>query len=130
MCVSDPRIKALGGFERVNVRQGYAACAVCVLDSNTIITADQGILKAARDRGIVCHEIRPGGFLLDGFKEGFVGGSMFRCGDTVYCTGTLAQHPDKERITDILRSKSLELCPLTPEPAFDIGGIVMLSGHA
>ena len=128
--VSDPELTALKGFEWLNVRQGYAACAVCVLNDNTIMTADAGIVKAANAHGIECFEILQGGFLLEGFSYGFVGGSMFRCANTVYCTGTLSLHPDEARILRFLESKALDFCPLTEEPAFDVGGVLILpSAH-
>ena len=61
-CIHNFRISEAGvaGFERVDVRQGYAKCCTCVVDAHSIITSDAGIAKAAARHGLDVLRIRPG----------------------------------------------------------------------
>ena len=52
--ISDP---ANSGFERVEVRQGYAKCCACVVDEGAMITSDAGIAKAGT--GLTCSGYGP-----------------------------------------------------------------------
>ena len=48
-------LEVLSRFENESVigfKQGYARCTVCVVDENSIITADPGIAAAAEGRGL------------------------------------------------------------------------------
>ena len=104
-------------------KQGYARCSVCVVDENSIITADRGIAAAARKNGIDVLMIRPGFIALDGFPYGFIGGAAFKiAADILSFTGTLDRHPDKAAIEDFLSAKKIKPVYITHYPIFDIGG--------
>lgn len=126
--ISDPHIT---GFERIQVRQGYARCSTCVVDEGSIITSDAGIAKAAARHGIDVLGIRPGYIELEGFDTGFIGGASFKISSgRMAFTGRLDSHPDRGRIEDFLRERGVEPVYLTDSPAFDIGSAVPLTASA
>ena len=111
----------------VRVAQGYSKCAVCVVDEDSIITADSGIAAGAVKAGMDVLIVEAGHILLDGFREGFIGGATFQSmPDKLFFTGTLDDHPNKDNILAYLQRKHIEPVFLTDKPLFDIGGAVAL----
>lgn len=109
----------------VPVRQGYSRCAVCVVDSDSIITADRGISAAAEANGLHVLLIRPGYIRLDGYPYGFIGGASCKlASNKLAFTGILDAHPDREAILGFLSERGIEPVCLTREPAFDIGSAI------
>lgn len=112
----------------IPVRQRYTRCSVCIVDERGIITADRGIAKAVEGRSIDCLLIEPGHIRLDGFPYGFIGGASFKIApDQLVFTGSLAQHPDGEKINSFLAARGIRPILLTEEPVFDIGSAVLLT---
>lgn len=110
------------GTNLTPIRQGYVKCSVCVVDENSIITADQGIAKAAKHNGFNVLRITPGFIDLPGFAYGFIGGSAFRLSEHIMAfTGLLDGHPDKAGILEFIRSRGLHPVFLTKNRIFDIG---------
>ena len=106
-------------------RQGYSRCAVCVVDEQSLITADRGIAAAAEALGMHVLRIAPGAVVLDGFPYGFIGGASFKISEkNLAFTGRLDGHPDCERILSFLREREIEPLFLTQEPIFDIGSAI------
>ena len=129
-CIHNFRISEAGiaGFERVDVRQGYAKCCTCVVDAHSVITSDEGIARAAARHGLDVLRIRPGYVDLPGFDTGFIGGTAFRISERALAfTGRLDAHPDRADIEAFLRSRGIEPVYLTDRPAFDIGSAVPLT---
>lgn len=116
------------GIEVVNVNQGYAKCSVCIVNSNSIITADISIAKAAMLRGTDVLIIQSGEILLDGYDTGFIGGC---CGlisqDKLAFSGRISQHPDYIQIRNFCARCKVEIIELTNQPLIDIGGIIPLA---
>lgn len=113
------------GYRMIACKQGYARCSVCVVDEKSIITADRGIVAAARKNGIDVLVIRPGFIALDGFPYGFIGGAAFKMAkETLAFTGTLDLHPDKAAIEDFLSARKIQPVFITHYPIFDIGGVL------
>lgn len=103
-------------------RQGYAKCSICVIDDNSIITADSGIAKAAETSGLNVLRISAGFIDLPGFKYGFIGGSAFRISaHLIAFTGTLDNHPDKSAVLEFIHARGVEAVFLTDNTIFDIG---------
>ncbi len=124
----DDAIRPLIGGIPVTVAQGYAKCAACVVDDRSIITADAGVSRAAKSVGMDVLDIAPGHIRLDGYEYGFIGGASFKIDDDVIAfTGTLDEHPDRERILCFLAERGKMVEFLTQEPIFDIGGAICLS---
>ena len=132
-CIHNFRISEAGvaGFERVDVRQGYAKCCTCVVDAHSVITSDAGIARAAARHGLDVLRIRPGYVDLPGFDTGFIGGAAFKSApDVLAFTGRLDHHPDWPEIEHFLRGRGVEPLFLTDMPAFDIGSAVPLTEAA
>ena len=117
-----------GDTRLVSVRQGYAKCAACVVSEKAVVTSDPGLAKAMRGKGIDVLLISPGGVLLPGYAEGFLGGSAFKLSKHVLAfTGTLDELPDKEAIFRFLEKNHVEPVFLTDGPVFDIGSAIPLT---
>ena len=124
---ADPSVLAVMGGIPVAVSQGYAKCAAAVVNERSIITADAGVSRAAKNAGMDVLLIAPGHIALDGYEYGFIGGAAFKiCDDTVAFTGKLDGHPDKQRILEFLAARGQKCVFLTEDPIFDIGGAVAL----
>ena len=108
-----------------SVRQGYSRCAVCVVDAESLITADRGIAQAAAANGLQVLLIQAGHIRLDGFPYGFIGGAAFKlASDKLAFTGSLDAHPDRDAILRFLYARHVEPVFLSQEPLFDIGSAI------
>lgn len=117
----------LNGRRLIRVNQGYTKCAVCVVDSSSIITSDSGIAIACESHGIDVLKIRPGHIELDGFDSGFIGGSTFKLSEhELAFTGYFKDHPDKSAIVEFLAKKEIKPVFLTDDTIFDIGSAIPL----
>lgn len=116
------------GVEAVNINQGYAKCSVCIVDNNSIITADKSIAAAVKARGADVLIIQSSGILLDGFDTGFIGGC---CGllapDKLAFSGMISRHSDYIQIRSFCAARGVEPVELTNLPLKDIGGIIPLT---
>ncbi len=111
----------------MHVAQGYTRCAALVVNDQSIITADAGVSRAAKNCNINVLDITPGHIGLQGFPYGFIGGAAFKISDdTMAFTGTLDGHPDGECIVGFLAENGLGSVFLTDRPIFDIGGAIAL----
>lgn len=112
----------------ISVKQAYCGCSICVVDEDSIITADTGIAVAAKNAGIDVLRISPGYIKLDGFSYGFIGGSAFKISKNCMAfTGTLNGHPDRERIISFLHGKDVSAEFITDLPIFDIGNGIFIT---
>ena len=115
------------GAKSISVRQGYSRCSVCIIDVDSIITADRGIAIAAESNGMHVLLIRPGYIRLDGYPYGFIGGASCKlASDKLAFTGNLDAHPDREAILGFLSERGISPVYLSQEPAFDIGSMIPL----
>ncbi len=129
---TDPAVlSALGrDADLIRVNQGYAKCAVCVVDENSVITSDAGIAAAAAARGIQVLRISRGFIELPGFDEGFIGGASFKLSERLLAfTGVLASWELRDMIEAFLAERGIDPVYLTDDPAFDIGSAIPLTRH-
>ena len=112
------------GMTLVDVPQGYARCSCLPLTGNAVITADQGIIRACRAAGMDVLEVTPGHVELPGYKYGFIGGCAGRVGDTVVFHGSLAGHPDEDRMRSFIEERGLKCIDFPEFPLTDIGSII------
>ena len=111
--------------KKVHINQGYAKCAVCLLSKTAAITADTGLAKAMKNEGIDVLEISSSGIELEGYNEGFIGGSAFKIApDKLAFTGSLNNHPDKSEIFEFLKIHKITPAFLTEKPIFDAGSVI------
>jgi len=111
------------GLELINVRQGYAKCACVVVDGESIITADEGIIAALKGKVDILR-ITPGHVDLPGYEYGFLGGASGRIGDTVLFCGELDRHPDAADIRDFIEKRGLKIRQIPDLPLTDIGTFI------
>jgi Phosphotransacetylase len=115
-------------LEVIPVKQGYAKCSVCIIDEKAIITADSGIAKAARNKGIDVLQIQTGYIELKGYEYGFIGGCCGKTSpDTICFTGDLQTHPDHIQMISFMKSHGACAVSLCEGPLVDIGGILPLT---
>jgi hypothetical protein len=113
-------------IEIINTNQGYAKCSTMIVDEQSIITSDKSIKKAAEFAGIDCLFISEGYIELPGYNYGFIGGASGRFDNTVFLTGSLEHHPDKDNICGFIGSKGVRLKILSDKKIFDSGSILFI----
>lgn len=130
---TDPEL--LKAFENehlklINVRQGYAKCSVCILDSNTIITSDRKLSETAIANGVESLLIEPGGIELKGFDYGFIGGSSGLLGfNLIAFSGNTESLKNAGEIAFFITSKGFSKVDLLKEKMVDYGSIIPLKCH-
>ena len=82
-------------FTKINVKQGYSKCSICIVDDNSIITSDVGIYNAVKKYDIDCLLIEKGYIDLFELDYGFIGGcSGLISTDVLAFFGDITKHPD------------------------------------
>ena len=113
------------GMTLIDVQQGYTKCSVVVVDETSIITYDEGIIKAcSRYPELDVLRIAPGFVRLDGYDTGFLGGASGRVGKEVIFHGDLFAHPDFGAIVDFIEKRGLTCKWFSQFKLTDIGSIL------
>ena len=103
------------------VKQGYTRCSVIPLP-NFLLTSDYGIYKSLRDK-IDIRLVESDKVELDGFDQGFLGGTCGLVGDKLIFTGDIRKHKAYPDIKEICQSQNIEIifpnCKL-----IDLGSII------
>ena len=73
---------------------------------------------------IDCLLINPNEVALDGFKNGFIGGSSGRIGDEIWFNGNLENHSNFKEINDFINRCGLGIKYNNEYPLTDIGSII------
>ncbi len=112
--------------ELISVRQGYARCSTLSF-SNRLISADNGIVSAAKKAGLLCLSISSGGILLPGYDTGFIGGSsgVLHTGAVAFF-GALTSHPDEKKIRAFIEDAGFTVLEIGKHPLTDIGTILRI----
>lgn len=110
----------------IDVKQGYASCSICALPGDAIISADDGIIKAAKSRGIETLKIEPGHVRLEGFDTGFIGGASFCTDSSLYFFGDISLHPSFDQIESFAKAHGVTIHSLINDCLTDIGGAVVI----
>lgn len=124
--ITDPVLRTAAeklGYTLIPVKQGYARCGALPIGDGALITADQGIARAARQAGIDVLSIRPGHVELPGFPYGFLGGAAGLVNGTVWFHGNLKDHPDFQAIVEFIRVRGFNVRWFSEFPLTDIGSI-------
>ena len=114
------------GVEIHHVQQGYAHCSTCIVNENSLITADVGIAQAAEKAGVDVLKINEGNISLPPYSYGFIGGSSGVFGNKIYFCGSLKFHPDGKRIREFCESHEKHVIELCDNPLSDVGGILFV----
>jgi len=123
--VTDPAIIDSHNGKIIHVNQGYSKCCICTVGNHNVITSDKGIANKLISEDFSVLEIEQGLVQLEGFDYGFIGGASFKSGNTVYFTG---RFPEKAElmIESYLNNCGVNFVYLTNEPAFDVGGVLVI----
>ncbi len=114
-------------IEIIDVHQGYAKCATCVVHKNALITEDKSIKLKCEQKGIDVLYIKKGYVELQGYNYGFIGGcSSLISADTLAFFGRIENHPDYDNIKSFLNNYNIMPISLSKSKLTDIGGIIPL----
>ena len=114
------------GVELVDTKQGYAKCSTLIVDNNSIITSDRSIYNAAGCVGIDTLLISNNFIDLPGYDYGFIGGACGVYGDTIYITGSIDHHPNKNEIESFIESRNMRLKILSSKRIMDVGSLFFI----
>lgn len=115
-------------LNRIDCRQGYSKCAVCIADENSIITADRAIADKAKDTGMDVLLINDGIVSLDGYNYGFIGGATFKLSKfKIAFTGVIDSSSEKNAVENFLSEHGIEAVYLTQNRLFDIGSAILIT---
>lgn len=113
------------GISIYNVKQGYTKCATCVIDSNALITSDEGIYKACITNNIDCLLAEKDYIKLGDRYDGFIGGC---CGMIDYKTllfcGDISAHKSYNEIVNFAAKYGVEIISSSDEILTDVGSII------
>ena len=116
------------GYDIINVNQGYAKCATCIVGENAIITEDDSIEKKCRNYGMDVLKIQKGHVRLDGYNYGFIGGcSGLIENNLLVFNGNIELHPQHTEIHNFCTKHNVEAISLNNDALYDVGSIVRLS---
>ena len=111
----------------IHVNQGYAKCAVCIVNQKAIITADKSIAKVCDCYNIDVLLIRPGFIVLPGLDYGFIGGATGKISaNTLVVAGNIKYHPDYTKIVAFCKKHNVYVKSMMDKPMIDIGSIIPL----
>lgn len=113
------------GLTVVGVKQGYPACSA-ISAKGAIITADEGLLRAASGVGLSTYRIEAGHISLPPYEYGFIGGASGVIDSEIYFFGDYRLHPSAKEIERAAEELGLKLISLSDEPLTDFGGMIFL----
>ncbi len=115
------------GVRLVHVNQGYAKCAVSVVDERSIITSDKGIAKVAVREGLDVLLTEPDEYIDLYGMTGFIGGATGKLDRGLWAVaGDFNKIRSFEKISEFLSSKNIEIMSLGENRIMDIGTIIPL----
>ena len=113
---------------RIDCRQGYTKCSVCIVNESSIITADKAIHNKVKESGMDSLLINEGIVNLSGFDYGFIGGATFKLNShQIAFTGMIESSSEKNAIENFLSERGIEAVYLTEKKLFDIGSAILLT---
>lgn len=117
-------------MSKINVKQGYSNCSICVTSDNSCITSDMNIYKTLRPFNIDSCLIEEENIkLLDknGLEtemRGFIGGATAVIDNTFILFGDIDYMKNKEDLLEHLRKYSLKIKDFKGLNIYDYGGII------
>lgn len=107
----------------LRVRQGYSRCSTLLLNSNNIITSDEGIFRKAVNKGIAALLVATETIELPGLPYGLIGGCCGMNQNKIYLSGSLDFHPQGKEIRAFMEQNGFVVHELSEQPLTDVGGI-------
>ncbi|SHH29069.1 DUF6873 family GME fold protein [Tepidibacter thalassicus] len=110
---------------KINVKQGYSKCSICIVDENSIITSDYGIHQEVVKHNIDSLLIEKGHIDLFEMNYGFIGGSTgFISENELAFLGDITKHVDYIKIKKFLDKKGKKIVILSKNKLIDLGSII------
>lgn len=110
----------------IKINQGYANCSMICFKKH-IITTDVGIYKTLLKEKIDVYLVRCDGILLNGYKNGFIGGTCgFVFDDKLLFYGDVTKYIDYDIIKNIADKENVELIFPKNVDFRDLGGIISI----
>lgn len=117
-------------LEFVNINQGYTKCSLAIIGEDIGITSDISMHIKLTSIGFNILLVQPGHILLEGKKYGFIGGTNGTLdSDKLMFSGTLDEHPNKDRILKFIEKNNKNIIYLSRKEIVDIGTIISLYCH-
>lgn len=91
----------------LKVKQGYSRCSLIPL-RDMLITSDYGIYKALKNKASI-ELVENDKVILDGFDQGFLGGTCGLVGNELIFTGDISCHKAFRRINELCKEKNIEI---------------------
>lgn len=114
-------------MEKINVKQGYCKCSICIVDENSIITSDKGIYNEVIKHNINCLLVENGHIDLFELNYGFIGGcSGLISEDTLVFFGNIEKHPNFKEIENFVSKRNKKILSLSNENLMDLGSLITL----
>lgn len=117
-------------MNKIDVKQGYAKCNICIVGDNAIITEDAGIAKACVNHNIDVLLLKEKCVRLDGYKNGFIGGASgllkTSSKNMVMFCGDIQKHAEYNIIEKFCCRHGAETLSLTDEELYDCGSIILI----
>jgi hypothetical protein len=113
------------GINILDTKQGYTKCSTLIV-KDSIITSDKSIADTAKSVGIDALLISKNFIELPGYKHGFIGGASGSYEDTIYLTGMIDHHPNKNEIESFIEAKNMKLKILSNKQITDAGSIFFI----
>lgn len=117
------RILKERNYKHLFVKQGYSRCSIIPL-RESLLTCDYGIYKALKDRVDIIL-LDNDKIELDGFDQGFIGGTCGLIQDKLIFTGDISRHKSFEKIKKACDRENIEI--IYPEiPLVDLGSLIWI----
>jgi hypothetical protein len=123
--LSDPAIKGLYAIP-LHCKQGYVRCTTIQI-ADMFVTSDQGIGKLLRKHFLEVHYIDPQKIILQGFRNGFIGGCCGVWEKSLYLCGSFRSISNNSNLINLIHQKGYNIVDLYDGPMIDVGGIFFIS---
>lgn len=110
----------------IKINQGYSNCSMICFE-NHIITSDKGVYKTLRLENINVELVTTEGIILNGYKNGFIGGTCgFVSDDILLFYGDVTKYRDYDIIKRVADEENVKILYPKDETFVDLGGIISL----
>ena len=114
-------------IEIIHTNQGYSRCSLAPVNSNAVITEDDGLASLLNFYQIDVLKIEKGFIHLSDTHYGFIGGACGKISSSeMYFSGDLSKHPSYNDILAFLKNYNIKPNFNTNRPLNDFGGFIAL----
>ena len=95
------------GISHLKVNQGYTRCSIIPL-GDLLVTCDYGIYKVLKNK-VDIELVDNDKVILDGFDQGFLGGTCGLVGDKLIFTGDISRHKAYTKIKNLCHRENIKI---------------------